>query len=94
MWAVDTGHENILHFVVGRRERECQWFASQDTGVANDWSRTRVFWSALDSVLSASFCLYKLAVGRLSSNLFSLTQKSLKKNLKKIFKKNKDEDQK
>lgn len=36
MWAVDTGHENILHFVVGRREKECQWFASQDIGVAND----------------------------------------------------------
>lgn len=89
------GHENILHFVVGRRERECQWFASQDTGVANDWSRTRVFWSALDSVLSASFCLYKLAVGHLSSNLFSLTQKSLKKFFKKSSKKKKkDEDQK
>lgn len=65
----------ILHFVAGRRERECQWFASQGTWVTNDWSRTQVFWSLLDGVLSASFCLYKWEVGHLSSNLFTFRQK-------------------
>lgn len=37
----------ILHFLVERREGECQRLASQDTGLVNDWVRTRVFWLLL-----------------------------------------------